>query len=160
MNSHLTYLRLLLDLLVIAVLAIISYRDFKTNEIPDIFNLSLLVLGVAAALLNPMPSLINRLIGLVAVSLPLLAVSLLMKNAIGGGDIKLMAAAGFLLGWQSVLLAAAIGITLAGAYAIWLLATKKAGPKEVFAFGPALCLGIACSYFFANPILVWLFNRS
>jgi leader peptidase (prepilin peptidase)/N-methyltransferase len=66
-----------------------------------------------------------------------------------------MAAAGFLLGWQGAFLAAFIGIVLGGIYGICLMASGKKGRAEHFAFGPALCAGIAFSMFFGVPTLNW-----
>jgi len=152
-----TVLRLALGLMVLVILAVISYRDAKTSEIPDALNLALLVLGVVALILVPEVGLRSRLIGLVAVSAPLLLLALAKPDSLGGGDVKLMAAAGFLLGWQHVLLAAALGILFAGIYALGLIALKKASLKEKFPFGPMLCTGIAITYFFGSTILTWLF---
>ncbi|MCL1879138.1 MAG: A24 family peptidase [Actinomycetia bacterium] len=151
-------LRIALALLVLLVLAIVSYKDAKTSEIPDALSLALLVLGVVALIVVPEISLRDRMVGLVAVACPLLLVSLIRKGSIGGGDIKLMAAAGFLLGWQSVLLAAAVGILGAAAYAIALIVRKQAKGDHKFPFGPFLCVGIAVAYFFGGNLIAMLFG--
>jgi leader peptidase (prepilin peptidase)/N-methyltransferase len=91
------------------------------------------------------------------VSVPLLLINLIARDAFGGGDIKLMAAAGFLLGWQGALLATCIGMLVGGAYAAWLIAIKKKGRKEHFPFGPALCMGIATALFFGTTLMDWCF---
>ena len=77
------------------------------------------------------------------------------KEAFGGGDIKLMAAAGLFLGWQNTLLAMFFGIVFGGMYGIYLLAAKKAGKKDHFAFGPFLCAGIVIAMLFGGPVLEW-----
>jgi leader peptidase (prepilin peptidase)/N-methyltransferase len=66
-----------------------------------------------------------------------------------------MAAAGFLLGWQSTLVAIFIGILIGGAWGIYLMASGKKGAKGHFAFGPALCVGIATALFFGTPLVTW-----
>jgi len=76
-------------------------------------------------------------------------------GAFGGGDIKLMAAAGLFLGWQNTLLAMFLGILGGGLYGIWLLAAKKADKKDHFAFGPFLCAGIVIAMLLGEPILQW-----
>jgi leader peptidase (prepilin peptidase)/N-methyltransferase len=88
----------------------------------------------------------------------LLLLALLRPDSMGGGDVKLMAAAGLLLGWQGALLAAAIGILLAGGYALWLVVAKKVGLRQKFPFGPALCIGIAVAYFYGGTIIFYLFD--
>ena len=77
------------------------------------------------------------------------------KEAFGGGDIKLMAAAGLFLGWQNTLLAMFFGIVFGGIYGIYLVAAKKAGKKDHFAFGPFLCAGIVIAMLFGGPVLEW-----
>ena len=57
-------------------------------------------------------------------------------RGIGGGDIKLMAAAGLLLGWQNILLSLMIG-SIAGSV-IHLALMKIQGKDRVLAFGPYL----------------------
>jgi len=64
-----------------------------------------------------------------------------------------MAAAGLLLGWQRCLAALFIGIIIGGVYGVFLLATKRKGGKEHFAFGPALCAGIGISMFAGDALI-------
>ena len=66
-----------------------------------------------------------------------------------------MAAAGLFLGWQNTLLAMFFGIVFGGMYGIYLLASKKAGKKDHFAFGPFLCAGIVIAMLFGGPVLEW-----
>ena len=47
----------------------------------------------------------TRAIGFFIVSLPMYLLTLLIPDCFGGGDIKLIAVAGFLLGWKLTLLA-------------------------------------------------------
>ncbi|MDO4566903.1 MAG: A24 family peptidase, partial [Oscillospiraceae bacterium] len=98
---------------------------------------------------------LERLIGVFAVSLPLLLITLFIPGAFGGGDIKLMAVCGFALGWRLALLAAFIGILTGGIYGVYLLAAKKKERKEHFAFAPFLSLGCAVSLLFGESILSW-----
>ena len=93
--------------------------------------------------------------GLLVLSPLLLLLCLAIDGAFGGGDIKLMAAAGLFLGWQNTLLAMFLGILGGGLYGIWLLAAKKADKKDHFAFGPFLCAGIVIAMLLGEPILQW-----
>ncbi|MDR1271634.1 MAG: prepilin peptidase [Clostridiales Family XIII bacterium] len=137
------------------LLVAITFIDMDTMEIYDSMNLALLVCGIAAIWLGPSVTLASRFIGLFCVSVPLFAIAFFIGGAFGGGDVKLMAAAGFLLGWQCVLLALFIGIVLGGIYAIAMLAMKKLKKGDHFAFGPALCTGIAISMFAGDTIIKW-----
>lgn len=141
---------------VACVLLTIALIDADTMEIPDSLVIALAVLAIAAIFIEPGIALWpSRIVGLVAVSVPMLLIALLINGAFGGGDIKLMAAAGFLLGWQNALLAFFIGLLLGGVYAAVLLAKKKAGRKAHIAFGPPLCGGIFIALLFGADIIGW-----
>ena len=92
---------------------------------------------------------------LLTAGVPMFLLCLVIDGAFGGGDIKLMAAAGLFLGWQNTLLAMFFGIVFGGIYGIYLLAAKKAGKKDHFAFGPFLCAGIVIAMLFGGPVLEW-----
>ena len=144
----------LLALGVCGVLLSIALIDAETQTIPDRLNAALAVLGVLRVLLSPAgwPA---HIIGALCVSVPMFLLCLAIDGAFGGGDIKLMAAAGLFLGWQNTLLAMFFGILGGGFYGIWLLAAKKAEKKDHFAFGPFLCAGIVLAMLFGEPILTW-----
>jgi leader peptidase (prepilin peptidase)/N-methyltransferase len=139
----------------LCVLLTISLIDAKTMEIPDGLNIALASLALLSILTGPDIALLSRAIGAVIISLPLLLICIVIPGAFGGGDIKLMAAAGLLLGWQSVILAFLIGLLIGGSYGIAALITHKKSFGEHFAFGPALCTGIALAMFCGGTILDW-----
>jgi leader peptidase (prepilin peptidase)/N-methyltransferase len=145
----------LLYFCVLCILLVVTCIDADTMEIPDGLNVALLICGVAAIFVAPEIPLLSRGIGLICVSLPLFLIAFIIPGAFGGGDIKLMAAAGVLLGWQSTLVAALIGILIGGIWGVYLMATRKKGRKEHIAFGPPLCAGIAIALFLAPHIITW-----
>lgn len=116
--------------------------------------LALAVCGVAGTVLSP-AGWRGHIIGAVCVSVPMFLLCLAIDGAFGGGDIKLMAAAGLFLGWQNTLLAMFFGILGGGVYGMYLLAAKKADKKDHFAFGPFLCAGIVLAMLFGEPVLGW-----
>jgi len=135
------------------VLLTISFIDYDTQEIPDVLNIVLMGMAVAAIFLFPEISIISRIIGFFEISVLMIIINLIKKESFGGGDIKLCAAAGFFLGWQNMLVAAFIAIVAGGIYGIILLATKKKNKQEHFAFGPFLAAGIAISMYMGS--LIW-----
>ena len=141
-------------LAVCGILLSVALIDAETQLIPDRLNLALAVCGVLGTLLSP-AGWLPHLIGAFCVSVPMLLLCLAIDGAFGGGDIKLMAAAGLFLGWQNTLLAMFLGILGGGLYGIWLLAAKRADKKDHFAFGPFLCAGIVIAMLFGEPILQW-----
>ena len=138
-----------------AILLTLSLIDADTQEIPDSLNIAIFLCGIAAIWVLPDVTILSRVIGIFAISVPLLLLAMLISGAFGGGDIKLMAAAGFLLGWQSAIIATFIGIILGGIYGIILLARRKKGRKEHFAFGPCLAVGIFAALLWGDIALNW-----
>ena len=133
--------------LVYCVIAAIAVIDMDTQYIPPELNIILAVLGLISIVTLPGPSLLERVIGIFVVSLPMLLIVLIIPEGFGGGDIKMMAAVGILLGWKGTLMAFIIGLFLGGAYGVFVLLTRKLGRKEHFAFGPFLAIGIAISLY-------------
>lgn len=139
----------------ICILWCIGWVDAQTMEIPDGFIIAVLAAAVLSVFTMTEVTWPERLIGAFCTSVPLFLITLLIPGAFGGGDIKLLFAAGILLGWKMSLLALFLGILGGGIYGFYLLATKKKGRKEHFAFGPFLCTGIGITVFFGSMILNW-----
>lgn len=71
----------------------------------------------------------------------------------GGGDVKLMAVAGLLLGWKLVILAFFIGCLLGSILHITRMKLVDAG--HMLAFGPYLSMGIIISMLWGNDLIAW-----
>lgn len=142
----------------LCVLDVVTFVDHDTMEIPNRFILAMAAVGAVSFFTMPETGIIDRLIGAVCTSVPLFIITLFIPGAFGGGDIKLLAVSGLFLGWKLSLLALFIGIITGGGYGIYLLATKKAGRKDHFAFGPFLCFGLAMAAFFGMPMIRWYLN--
>lgn len=136
-----------------SVLIVISVIDWRTYEIPFGCNIIIGILGIVRVFLN-LAHWYDYVIGFFAVSGLFLIIYWITKGrGIGGGDIKLMAAAGLLLGWQNILLALMIG-SIAGSV-IHLTLMKVQGKDRVLAFGPYLAFGIFAAMLYGNEIITW-----
>lgn len=143
---------LLLSLLCSSLLAL-SVIDFRTFEIPVGFNIFIAFLGFCNLALD-LSNWKNALVGTVCISIPLLLILLVSKGkAIGGGDVKLMAACGFMLGWQKICFAFLVGCILGSV--IHIIRMRIAGADRVLAMGPYLSLGIVLSLFLCDPFVGW-----
>ena len=79
-------------------------------------------------------------------------------RGIGGGDIKLMAAAGLLLGWKLAILAFLIGCVLGSViHVIRMRVSDAKGSKaeHVLAMGPYLSAGIFIAALWGERIVTW-----
>ena len=139
-----------------SALIVIAVIDWRTYEIPFGLNVFIAVLGavlVATKLVNrDFAGVWDNLIGAVSVSGFLLLLYFATKGrGIGGGDIKLMAAAGLFLGWKSIVLAFVIGCIIGSV--IHVIRMKVSKQDHVLAFGPYLATGIFISSLWGERIV-------
>ncbi len=147
----------LLYCLMASALIVLSVIDFRTYEIPFGINLFILALGLIRVVTD-LQHILNYLIGLLAVSIVLAVLYYASGGrAIGGGDVKLMAACGLLLGWKLIILAFLIGCVLGAV--IHVIRMKVSGEGRVLAMGPYLSLGVLISALWGDQMLTWYFAR-
>ncbi len=136
-----------------AALLSLSWIDWKTYEIPFAYNVFIFALGVIALVFD-LSHWYDYVIGFFAVSLPLMALFYISKGAaIGGGDVKLMAACGMLLGWKLVLLGFVLGCIIGSV--VHLVRMKISGERHMLAMGPYLSIGVFLAALFGNAAIAW-----
>lgn len=143
----------LLYALVSAALLGLSVVDLAIYEIPPQFNWFILAVGVAATALD-YKNWLSHLIGMVLVSGIFYLIALATKGkGMGGGDIKLMATTGLLLGWQKILLVMVMGCILGAVIHSVVMAVSK--KEHMLAFGPYLSAAAAIVMSYGDTILQW-----
>lgn len=83
------------------------------------------------------------------------AVSLLSGGGMGGGDVKMAAAAGWALGWPALGTGLALSIISGGITALWLWMRKRVEGKTPIPFGPHLALGFFIAFWFGEELAGW-----
>jgi len=142
--------------LCVSALIVISIIDWRTREIPAGCNLFIGVLGIFH-IFTDLAHWYDYVLGFFLVSgIFFIIYRITRGKGIGGGDIKLMAAAGLLLGWQGILLALVIGSVSGSVIHIALMKFRKLGRE--LAFGPYLSLGIFIAMLYGNIIIKWYAN--
>ncbi len=148
----------------ISLLIVIAVIDMRHMEIPNGLVIAGLTVGfiqlaitAATGLFDPWHSYV---IGFFVGALPLLLIALLgallfKKEAMGGGDIKMMAFCGLITGWRLVIPAYFIGIFTGAILSIILIAAKQKKRGDAIPFGPFLALGVTVSVFFGNELINW-----
>ena len=126
-------------------LIVVSFIDFDQMILPDSFTISGVVIGLLGAAVNPERSFQEALLGAFLGGFIFWFISRLYffvrkKEGLGGGDVKLAAWIGAVLGWQSlplVILSASFMGMLVGLLFVTL---KKRSFDTPLPFGPFLSL--------------------
>lgn len=133
-----------------SMLLVLSVIDWRTYIIPNGINLTIFVLGLVR-LATDFANWPTYIIGMVSVSLVFLLLHILTGgNGLGMGDVKLVAAAGLLLGWPKMILAVLVG-SVSGAVIHSI--RMKGGAGHKLAFGPYLAAGIWFSALVGQPLI-------
>lgn len=137
------------------LLAACAAADNNKGIVPDLLPVLIAVLAVVRIVLDGIDTgnLISHLAGSIVISVPMLIIAILIKNGFGGGDIKMMAAAGLFLGLDKTLIAAVIAFCIAGIYGLLILLTRKKGAKSKVKLAPYLALGCAFSELFGAAFM-------
>ena len=144
------WLHIALYCILSSVLIVITVIDWRTFEIPDGLNLTILILGLVQLGFD-LANWPLYIIGAASVGGLFLLIWLVTKGrGIGFGDVKLMAAAGLLLGWQRILLALIVG-SVSGS--VIHLVRMRGGAGKKLAFGPYLSAGIWIAAVFGEKII-------
>jgi len=130
--------------------------DARHYLIPDEYTWGGLVIGLAASLVGGWQGFVEAVIG-AAVGFALLYVVGLAgrwmfgEEAMGGGDIKMMAMVGSFVGWKGVLLTIFSGALL-GTLIFVPLSLRK---KRLVPFGVFLAVGAAVTFVWGDVIIEW-----
>lgn len=124
----------------ISAMIVLSTVDLKIYEIPISMNCFIFCCGLIHFVWH-LSQWRCWMAGFFMISLPLFILFLTSRGqAVGGGDIKLMAVCGFLIGWRRITIAFFIGCLSASLYQ--LIKRKKTGTEKAFAMGPFLSAGV------------------
>jgi len=142
---------------ILSFLIPVIFIDLKHRIIPDSISLGG---GVAAILVSSIPGGISPLdslkgffiVGGILYGIALLGDWVLKKETMGGGDIKLVAMGGAILGFQKGMLSLFLGSIFGALMGVYMLIIYK---KRDLAFGPALVLGIWYSFWFGDWTIKW-----
>ena len=176
-------LHLLAALVLTSVLIAVAFIDIDTQTIPNGIVIFALAAGLLFVFTRVVPgqtmsywaNALDALYGMAAGFLPLLLINLgakliLKKEGMGGGDMKLMAAAGLFLGLKLTVVSLLIAIYTGGIVgAVILLIARikqrKANAEEnseetenaghYIAFGPFLAVGAFVAMLYGNMIVDW-----
>ena len=126
-------------LFAIAFLLLMTCTDFEQYCLFDDMMLPFAAGGILWCILFPETA-VNHGIAAVAGGLVFFLLAVLSGGALGGGDVKLVAALGLWLGTEHLLSVVCLGMVFGGIAAGILLLLKKKKRKSAFAYGPYFAL--------------------
>lgn len=139
----------------LSLLLAASLVDWEDGWIPDRFLIAGVVGGIPLGFLSGGVSLLREgIVGAAALFFPMmglifLAERLMKTEAMGGGDLKLIALLGFYFGWQKGLLLLFLSSV------IGLMMAYGRGKKASIPFGPALALAAWMTALWGDLFLEW-----
>lgn len=155
-------------LLFASALVVITFIDLEHMIIPDSITIPGTFFGIAFSFILPDPffrleslgflsSLMGALTGFILFLLiAILGTAIFKKEAMGGGDIKLMAMVGAFTGWKGVLLTTFTGSLIGALTGIFIMLRRKS-TDTIIPFGPYLSAGALVSLLFGQELMdLWL----
>ncbi|MFH1995749.1 MAG: prepilin peptidase [Candidatus Omnitrophota bacterium] len=144
-----------------------TFVDFERQEIPDEVSLGGIVIGLVISAVFPdlmgaearWVSLARSFAGALAGGAVIYAVGFLAecifkKEAMGGGDVKLLAMIGSFVGWQMAILTFFIAPLFGSIVGIVM---RIRHGSETIPYGPYLSMAAMTAFIFGNNILAYLF---
>ena len=139
----------------LAALITVSLIDLRYQIIPDAITLPGIPAGVLASLLSHRVPWPESVAGVLLGAGLFVAVIVLSRGGMGGGDLKLGAMLGAFLGWKALVVALFVAVILGGSFALAVLASGRLARKDAIPFGPFLALGGAVALFWGDAIVAW-----
>ncbi|WP_128425958.1 prepilin peptidase [Gudongella oleilytica] len=149
--------------LISSVLIAIFMIDLKEQIIPDSLVLSILIIGSIHKLINyfayakPL-GLLDSIIGLAIAGGLFLLIVIFSKGGMGGGDVTLIGALGFVLGVKGILLTIFLSFMLGAVISVFLLVSGIKSRKDPIPFGPFIILGFFITLLCEESIINWYFQ--
>ncbi|MBI5200540.1 MAG: prepilin peptidase, partial [Elusimicrobia bacterium] len=145
-----------------AALLVVAFIDWDTFLIPDVLSYGLSVTGILASPLNPLlgegPLARLGLSGLGAIAGFLICWGVaafgewvFVKEAMGGGDVKLLAGVGAWSGALGAFDCLIVASLLGSLYGGWLLLRRRLKRQEPIPFGPFLSAAAIVNFFYLLP---------
>lgn len=147
----------------IATLIVVAFIDLDHRIIPDRISLPGIPIFFLASFAVPTVAWIDSLIGIVAGGGSLFAVAWVYqtitgREGMGGGDIKLLAMMGAVIGWQGIVFTLFAASAIGTLFGLLAMIKSAKGMKLAIPFGPFLAMGGIFYLFFGRAIIRWYFG--
>ena len=150
-------------LIFLSSLVAISFIDLDHQVIPNVITLPGIPLGLLGGLVVGEPPILDRLIGTLAGAGFLYLVllyggALYGQDAMGEGDLNLIALVGAFLGWRAVVVTILLACLIGSVVGLPLIAFRRLGRRQHIPFGPFLSMGAVIALFCGQQLMAWYFT--
>jgi leader peptidase (prepilin peptidase)/N-methyltransferase len=147
----------------IIALVIITFIDMDHQIIPDVISLPGIPIGFLASFILPSLTYIDSLIGILiggGILFIVLWAYYFFTGAegMGGGDVKLLAMIGAVIGWKGVIFTIFISSVTGTIIGLLIMLRTKKGLKQAVPFGPFLSIGAVVYIFYGPELIQWYFT--
>ncbi len=159
--SFFAWVFFLIWLIMLSMMIILAVCDIRWFILPNKIMFPLLILGLARLILvafsgSHMQSWLGPLEAALLVGGAFWVMANLKNGSLmGGGDVKLAAFMGLLLGLQKVTLAMLLAFNIAAIISVGLIAFKLRKRNDLIPFGPFLIGATIVAYLYGGPLIHW-----
>jgi leader peptidase (prepilin peptidase)/N-methyltransferase len=148
----------------VSALIVVSFIDLDHQIIPNVITLPGIPFGLLVGLLTSDPPLLDRILGALAGAGFLYLVLfyggvVFGQEAMGEGDLNLIALIGAFLGWRGVIVSILVGCLTGSAVGLALIGLQRLKRREHIPFGPFLALGAVVALFWGEQLIGWYLAR-
>lgn len=151
----LSLLELISKTFFIVILAVLFLTDIKEMFIPDRVILPSIIIGIVLNLITAQPFFFSLLTGLLIGAFFYGLIIITRGKGMGGGDVKLGAFIGIMLGFPQAIAAIILSFLTGAIFSIVLILTGKKHFGQTIPFGPFLVLGSLIMLYWGNQIIDW-----
>lgn len=150
----------IISMICCSLLICVFFIDLEHMLIFNRFSISIAILGIIAMFFDNNTKILDHILGgviggLAFVLLYFGCILILKKEGFGWGDVKLVAAAGLLLGWQKLLFAMMIASVLGSIVLLIIRAVQKDENGKEYPFAPFIVVGVIMAMFIGAPVIEW-----
>ena len=159
-NNMMSWIRFITSCVACSILLCIFFSDLDNMEIPDVFQIVLLLCGVVLLLEDTsFNTILVKVLGFVGAGALFIIVNLIFKgikkrDGIGFGDVELIACAGLLLGGYNIIFALILSCVVGGLGLLIVMLVRKDKGRE-YPFAVLLVPGILIALFVGGFVTNW-----
>ena len=132
------------------LLLVAAWTDLEQRTIPNAVTYPGTVLGLVCS--TVVGDGVSAVVGALAAAAVFLAVAVISRGGVGGGDVKLAATIGAFLGGPAAFVALFLAVSFGAGAGIVLIALGLRTRRQTIPFGPALAAGALAAVFASNDL--------